>query len=484
LITGRDFITGSRSLERRSRHYPEACLIPTLHVFPTMLSDNDANSVGRDDEARAKADPQPLDRLSALPDELLHRIFDVIGRTGRKRDLGAVSRLNRRVHALADLVLYKDMLFYDPGHHVIFCQGLDRRPRRGSLIENLTLMYGFDDKAAPNVEPDVSDSSSSSSEELALDTRDHHQPHHHHDHHVHVTLSAMSNLTTLDVAVPASLAPVFGRLFNGPFDLAHLKHCTLEYQCPGKGKYWDLQSNIHIFAHPTVETLVLRRARLPDIAFRDHMEKPREMTPLRKLHLVDCDINDDGLSDVLACPVALEEFVMVHSHHHADDDDDDDSEKEVKLNELEESADNVGYYIIALEAQQKSLQSVTIDMAMLSGRRALRMREFTALHTLRLSWDYQLFGQTNKKKPRLHSVGLPPNLQTLEFFRGLGEDDEVTELLEHVVLNRALLAEKWDRLVVPEGDDMGVLRRMRKASREAGLEFTVIGEDDDEDEEG
>jgi Ran GTPase-activating protein (RanGAP) involved in mRNA processing and transport len=110
------------------------------------------------------------------------------------------------------------------------------------------------------------------------------------------------------------------------------------------------------------------------------------------------------------------------------------------------------------------------------------MREFEALKELRLNWDYQLFGKSSKK-PRLHSVGLPPELELLEFFNELGKDEEVTDLLLAMLQNKSVVARNLKRMVVVEGNDK-VLREVKATCREQGLQFDIIGElDEDESDE-
>ncbi|VUC32535.1 unnamed protein product [Clonostachys rosea] len=233
------------------------------------------------------------DRLAQLPDAILIDIFEAVNRLS-KRDLCAVSRLNKRYHVLADAVLYKTVHFLTPELHLIFSESLSRRPRRGSSIQAVKLAY-----------PASKLSSLISRAPI-------HGSQLHQDHpplpfdSLSRTISTMSNLETLDVAVPDSLLHGMGLLFNGPFDLACLKSCTLFYQTDDDG-YWDLQENIHIFAHPTLETLVIKKAKLDYRGF-DLIEQPHE-TALSKLHLIECDINDDALSDLLMFPKALKEFL-------------------------------------------------------------------------------------------------------------------------------------------------------------------------------
>ncbi|KAJ4377544.1 hypothetical protein N0V83_000369 [Neocucurbitaria cava] len=389
-------------------------------------------------EADRNPDTQ-RDHLTALPDELLLQVFEALGRISR-RDLCSVSRVNKHCHRLSDAVLYKSILFENPEFHLTFSESLSRRPRRGSAIYEVKLSYP-----------------SSELSQLALDAPVHssHLDPRHSDS-LSRTLSIMSNLEKLDISVPDVLLHGIGTLFNGPFDLACLKSCSLFYQCANDA-YWDLRENIHIFAHPTLEELTIRRAKLDEKGF-DHIERPHE-TALKRLHLIECDINDDSLGDLLELPEALEEFVM--------------TQLEEPEPELEESSDNVGDYVLAVQSQAEFLKSLTIDFPSLTGRKVLRMRDFEALTTLRLNWDYQLFGKSSKK-PRLHSVGLPPILETLEFFNDLGTDDEVTDLLLSTIEQKNIIARTWKKMVVVEGED-GVPRAIKDACKEAGLQLDIIG---------
>ncbi|KAI5917487.1 F-box domain-containing protein [Camillea tinctor] len=338
------------------------------------------------------------DRIASLPDELLVRIFEAVGHISR-RDLSNVSRVCKHWHELADSILYKTVRFESPEHHLVFSESLSRRMRRGSIIQDVSLEY-----------PDG---------ELSHLSLNGHIPASHYEpsrfDSLSRTISTMSNLEKLDISVPDTLLHGIGALFNGPFDLACLKSCTLFYQTADNA-YWDLRESIHIFAHPTLESLLIRRAKLDYRGF-DHIERPHE-TSLKKLHLIECDISDDALGDVLEFPEALEEFVM--------------TQKAEPNPELEESSDNIGDYIVALSSQCHSLKSITINFPTLNGRKPLRMRDFVSLTTLRISWDWQLFGKSSAK-PRLHSVGLPPELETLEFFNEVGTDEEVAELLEYTM---------------------------------------------------
>ncbi|KAL8284545.1 hypothetical protein RB600_009111 [Gaeumannomyces tritici] len=379
------------------------------------------------------------DRLAALPREVLLRILEVVGAES-KRDLCSVSRLNRHYHAAADSVLYKEIQFDKPEHHLRFSQSLGRRPRRGSLIVGVRLEY-----PASHVS------------HISLDVPVHGWHHERLDEGVTRTISAMSNLEMLDIAVPDTLLHGVGSLFNGPFDLACLKSCTLFFQCPADA-YWDLRENIHIFSHPTLETLVIRRARLDYRGF-DHMEKPHG-TALTKLHLIECDFSDDALGDVLEFPEALREFVMTQLPEPSP--------------ELEETSDDFGDYVLALRSAARSLETVVIDCAFLGGRRAVRMRDFEKLKTLRVNWDYQLFGKKSNRA-RLHSVGLPPELETLEFFNEVGTDDEVLELLVTAIEAKDIMARNLESIITVEGDDGPVPKEFVAACKQQGIKLDIIG---------
>jgi hypothetical protein len=178
------------------------------------------------------------------------------------------------------------------------------------------------------------------------------------------------------------------------------------------------------------------------------------MTGLQELHFIDCDINDDALTDILLHPEALKVFTIVQTK----------AEPEPPL---EESPADAGDYIFALNSAQHSLETISIDCATLGGRKALRLRDFVALKSLGLR-DYQLFGQTSKTgKPRLHSVGLPPEMETLKLFGEIGSDDEVTELLEVAVRQKEVVARKW-RVLVDVGRE-GVPSGILDAAESVGL---------------
>ncbi|KAI1325143.1 hypothetical protein F5Y16DRAFT_378943 [Xylariaceae sp. FL0255] len=348
--------------------------------------------------ADADAENMGVRRLASLPDEVLTQIFETVGSVSRQ-DLCSVSLVSKGWHDLADAVLYQRVRFGKPEHHLAFGESLTRRVRRGSAIHFASLQYPNSELAHLSLNGHIANS--------------HYTPAHFDS--LSRTISTMSNLEELEISVPETLLHGIGALFNGPFDLACLKSCSLYYQCPDNA-YWDLRENIHIFAHPTLETLYIRRAKLDYRGF-DFIERPHEL-PLKKLHLIECDISDDALGDVLELPKALEEFVMTQSAEPTPD--------------LEESSDNIGDYISALSSQCESLQSITIDFPTMGSRRPLKMRDFVALKIFRLNWDWQLFGKKSKK-PRLDSVGIPPNLELLEFFNELGTDDEITELLDYLM---------------------------------------------------
>jgi hypothetical protein len=379
------------------------------------------------------------DQLGVLPDELLLQIFESLARIS-KGDLCNVSRRNKRCHRLADALLYRSLLFHTPGLHLIFSESLSRRPRRGSAIQETKLMYPSSELAS-----------------LALDAPVHNS--HYRSNSVDTfsrTISVMSNLEKLDIAVPDMLLHGIGSLFNGPFDLACLKWCSLFYQTKNDA-YWDLRENIHIFAHPTLEMLIIRRAKLDDQGLNS-LERPHS-TPLRKLHLLECDINDDGLSDLLEFPEGLEEFVITQT--------------EEPNPELEETSDNLAYYVDALKSQAVSLKTLVIDFPTLSSRRPFRMREFQSLTTLRLNWDYQLFGESSKK-PRMHMVGLPPQLEVLELTHELGTDEEVTDLFEYLIETREVMVKNWKRLIASE-EEAYVPRAIKDACKKYGVKLDIIG---------
>ena len=159
------------------------------------------------------------------------------------------------------------------------------------------------------------------------------------------------------------------------------------------------------------------------------------MTALKELHLIECDINDDALSDILTHPEALKEISI--------------TQKAIPSPALEESPDDIEDYFLALQPAQHSVETITIDFPTLSAENPLRLREFDALRELQLR-DYQLFGE---KTPRLHSVGMPSNLEVLEFLNQVGGNEEIMDLLHYTIENKAILARKWTHLVVPDGEE-------------------------------
>jgi len=363
-------------------------------------------------------------------------------------DLCNVSRLNKKYHRYADSVLYKKIRFNTPEFHLIFSESLSRRPRRGSAIQDITLTYPSSELSRLLEKAPIYNSHHAPSQVDGLSR----------------TISTMSNLETLDISVPDVLLHGIGTLFNGPFDLACLKSCTLFYQCKDDA-YWDLQENIHIFAHPVLENLVIKRAKL-DIRGFDSIEQPHQ-TPLKKLHLINCDINDDALSDILEFPKGLTEFVMTQTSEPSP--------------ELQESSDNIGDYIMALKSQAGSLETIVIDFPTLAGHKSLRMRDFEALKKLSLSWDYQLFGSSSKKA-RMHSVGLPPEMETLEFFNELGTDDGVTDLLVSAIESRDIPSRKWQTMIVVANEDGKVPQDIAEACKLKGLQLDIIGHFDSDAE--
>lgn len=221
------------------------------------------------------------------------------------------------------------------------------------------------------------------------------------------------------------------------------------------GGYWDLQENIHIFGHPTLEILTIRKAKLDERGF-DSLEKPSE-TALKALHFIECDINDDALADILLHPEALQEFTI--------------TQLEVPIPELEESPENVDDYIVALSSAQHSLETISINFPTLGAKNPLRLREFEVLKSLQLR-DYQLFGQS---PPRLHSVGLPPSLEFLEFFNefGVDHDEDIIDLLCYFLEKDTLGRHLCDVKVV--SGDGGLPPRIIEAVNESEHFRLIVG---------
>lgn len=384
----------------------------------------------------------PADRLALLPDKLLLLIFDMLAHESR-HDICNVSILSRKYHALADRILYRSILFESPEHHLIFSESLDRRPRRGSMIENIKLEYPGSELSHLILDSALDRQSSTSSNTFRKGVDG-----------LSRALASMSNLETLDIAVPVKLLHGIGALFNGPFDLAGLKTCSLFYQCPDDA-YWDLRENIHIFTHPTLETLTIRRAKLDERGF-DFMERPHS-TALKSLRLLECDINDDSLADIMEFPEGLREFYLYHTPDPAPD--------------LEEGSDEVCEHVMALKDQAETLESITIDHPTLAGRRVLRLRDFQSVKYLRLNRDTQLFGKTGRK-PRMHSAGLPPRLEVLEFTEPLGRDETVTELFAMMLQNIEYMARDLRALIVVEGPE-GVPEQILEACKDKKFELDI-----------
>lgn len=218
---------------------------------------------------------------------------------------------------------------------------------------------------------------------------------------------------------------------NNQFSLLISLPGSLFYQCEDDG-FWDLQENIHIFGHPTLESLTIRRAKLDERGF-ESLEQPSE-TPLKALYFIECDINDDGLSELLLIPGSLTEISIFQS--------------ETPSPPLEESPDDVEDYILAMHPAQNSLETISIDFPSLGAENPLKLREFQSLKSLEIR-DYQLFGQSSGS-PRLHSVGLPPNLEKLEFLNPVGDDEELVDLLCYAIENKHISTRKLSQLVLAE----------------------------------
>ncbi|KAL2065333.1 hypothetical protein VTL71DRAFT_3002 [Oculimacula yallundae] len=360
------------------------------------------------DPAISTAVPRARD-LSSLPDELLINIMEELP---LQHDLASVCLVSRRLNSVADPVLYKSILFDQPKHHLLFSESLLTRPRRGSLIQNVRVDF-------PSAE--MADILCLTDTPHPIDRFSH-------------TISTMSNLEDLVISVPESLSHGIGNLFNGPFDLACLKTCSLFYQREDGG-YWDLQENIHIFGHPTLEHLTIRRAKLDERGY-ESLEKPW-YTGLKTLSLIECDIHDDALADLLVLPEALEEIIITQL-----------ADPEPAL---EESPEYMEDYILACRSAQHSLKKIVVDFPTLAGKNPLKLRDFECLVEVHVSIN-QLFGM---KTPRLMSVALPPNLERLEFLGDVGKDEEVTELLAYTVENKDVFARKWESLVVNGGSNAG-----------------------------
>jgi hypothetical protein len=142
------------------------------------------------------------------------------------------------------------------------------------------------------------------------------------------------------------------------------------------------------------------------------------------------------LSDLLLIPDALQEITV--------------TQLQFPSPPLEESPDDVEDYVLAMQSAQHSLKTISIGCATLSAENPLKLRGFESLTSLELR-DYQLFGQSCGS-PRLHSVGLPPNLEMLKFLNAVGEDEELLDLLCYTIECKDLLARKLHQIVVVEGE--------------------------------
>jgi hypothetical protein len=218
------------------------------------------------------------------------------------------------------------------------------------------------------------------------------------------------------------------------------------------GGYWDLQQNIHIFGHPTLENLTIRRAKLDRRGF-ESVEQPSE-TSLTVLHLIECDIDDSALSELLLFPDALKHITM--------------TQLEVPDPPLEESSDDIEDYVLALRSADHSLESISIDFPTLGSENPLKLRAFEVLTSLEIR-HFQLFGQN-----RLHSVGLPPNLESLTFLDEVGGDEMLLDLLCYTIEQKDIVARKLRYLAVVEGED-GLPPRLVEAC-EAATDLDLRGD--------
>jgi len=234
----------------------------------------------------------------------------------------------------------------------------------------------------------------------------------------------------------------------------------LFYQCDDDG-YWDLQDNIHIFSHPTVESLTIRRAKLDQRGF-ESLELPSE-TPLKELHLIECDLNDDGLTELLLFPEALKEITM--------------KQLETPNPPLEETPEDIEEYIFALHSAIHSLESISIDFPTLHCKNPLKLRDFEAVTSLELR-DYQLFGTSG-----LSSVAFPPNLETLIFLNEIGDDEALTELLCYTLERKDIFARNLRRLIVPEGTKLLPHKLVEVCTEPLVLCTTAADSDYDDDAE-
>jgi hypothetical protein len=147
--------------------------------------------------------------------------------------------------------------------------------------------------------------------------------------------------------------------------------------------------------------------------------------------LIECDINDDGLTELLLFPEALKEISM--------------TQLEDPSPPLEETPEDLNDFILAFQSAMHSLETISIDFPTIKAKDPLKLREFEAVTSLELR-DYQLFGASG-----LSSVAFPPNLETLTFLNDVGVDEDLTELLCYTIEKKDIFARNLKQLVVPEG---------------------------------
>lgn len=113
-------------------------------------------------------------------------------------------------------------------------------------------------------------------------------------------------------------------------------------------RYWGIDgSNFTIFAHPTLRSLTLSCAHIPDNLTSMLRDRPR--TPLRQLVLIECNIQSNSiLGNILALPAALEHLSLGENCRHT-------WLVPVDWNQLF-GRDETGF-IAALRQQRESLQS-------------------------------------------------------------------------------------------------------------------------------
>jgi hypothetical protein len=220
---------------------------------------------------------------------------------------------------------------------------------------------------------------------------------------------------------------------------------SLFYQREDNG-YWDLQENIHIFSHPTLESLTIRRAKLDRRGFVG-VEQPSE-TSLTTLHLIECDINDEALSELLLFPDALKHISIKHVEH--------------PNPPLEESSDDTEDYILALRSADHSLETISIDFPTLTSESPLKLRAFEQVKSLEIR-HHQLFGQS-----RMNSVGFPPFMERLKFLNRIDEDDELLELLCYTMEQKDIVARRLTEMIIAKGDgENGIHPKLLEACKDS-----------------